>query len=220
MPDNKQLKEGLRELQLTEAADTIERLEADLEKARWERHEARRELTDERKTHAQTHEFQVSAEAKLATLEAEALSEECVCGKEHRPTRMAGTDAPFEPGDPKDPECRLLTWREVAEKNAQLAVERRSEGRAAHLKIEVLEAELAREKADRAQAKAACDEAVKQRERDAAVLEALRGSGAAGVGGRVVARSHPKQQLVGRAVARQVIDVAIQHAQEQVGEGQ
>jgi hypothetical protein len=39
-----------------------QRVEADLGKARWERHEAQRELKEERESHGQTHEFQVRAE--------------------------------------------------------------------------------------------------------------------------------------------------------------
>lgn len=65
-------------------------------------------------------------------------SDECVCGLEHRGSRMAGTDAPMEPGRPEGPGCRPLTWKEVAERNARAAGERRKEGREAHLRAEFL----------------------------------------------------------------------------------
>lgn len=47
----------------------------------------------------------------------------CTCGKEHRPSGMAGTDVIDAPGHPLGPDCRFLTWEEVAKKNQTKALE-------------------------------------------------------------------------------------------------
>jgi hypothetical protein len=56
-------------------------------------------------------------------------SPRCICGREHRPSGMAGTDLITDPGKPRKPGCRQLTWQELYER-MQLAVgNRRKEAR-------------------------------------------------------------------------------------------
>lgn len=47
----------------------------------------------------------------------------CTCGKEHRPSGMAGTGVIDAPGHPIGPGCRFLTWEEVAKENQTKALE-------------------------------------------------------------------------------------------------
>lgn len=74
---------------------------------------------------------------------ARAESPYCVCGKEHRDSKMAGAgpDAPVEQaGAPFGPDCRWLTWEEVTERKGRAAGARRKEAKDALVRADQAEA--------------------------------------------------------------------------------
>jgi chromosome segregation ATPase len=81
--------------------------------------------------------------AETSAVEEKINSDECICGKDHRASGMAGTDY-REDGLPKTEGCRALTWKEVAERNSQTAIDRRNEGKQADRELETAQEKIKR----------------------------------------------------------------------------